>query len=175
MKRRHVPKQDLFRFSSDEFEHAVRHFIDLINRVSDHRAPIYVADTYFMRGCGEESGLKLYLDLFAATAGRPLRILCAAPDDVGIWPWWSSLAPMLRNHISIRSFRDHDGRSPGFHDRFLITPERETIITNSFNGWAKDGVTFVNHGGDVYRAEAERLWAIEINSESAPLRVREVV
>ena len=166
---------DLFRFSSDEFEHAVRHFIDLINRVSDHRAPIYVADPYFMKSGDEEAGLKLYLDMFAATRGRALRILCSARDDEEIWPWWSSLASMLRSHVSIRSFRDHDGRRTGFHDRYLITPDRETIITNSFNGWAKDGVTFLNHGGEVYRAEAERLWAMDIESESAPLLVRIVV
>ena len=168
-------ERDLFRFSSAEFEHAVRHFIDLISGVSDHHAPIYIADNFFMRGCEEEAGLKLYLDMFAATTGRPLRILCAAPDNEGIWPWWSSLTSMLRNHVSIRSFRDHDGRGSGFHDRYLITPERETIITNSFNGWAKDGVTFVSHGGEVYRTEAERLWAMDIESESAPLLVRTVV
>ena len=175
MKKKARTETDLFRFSSDEFEHAVRHFIDLVNRVSDHRAPIYVADPYFMKSGDEEAGLKLYLDMFAATRGRALRILCAARDDEEIWPWWSSLASMLRSHVSIRSFRNHDGRRTGFHDRYLITPDRETIITNSFNGWAKDGVTFLNHGGEVYRAEAERLWAMDIESESAPLLVRIVV
>ena len=167
-------EKDLFRFLPSELEQAARHFINLVSRRSDYDAPVYLADRYFMRGCKEAFMWKLYLDVFAATSGGELRILCAAPDDEVIWPWWSSLAPMLRNHVSIRSFRDYDGR-PGFHDRYLITPDRETVMTNSFNGWTGDGVTFWSHAGEVYRAEAERLWAMEVESESATLRVREVV
>ena len=48
---------------------------------------------------------------------------------------------------------------PGFHDRYLITPDREILITHSFSGWNADGVTFVTLPYGVYRAEAEQLWA----------------
>ena len=46
-----------------------------------------------------------------------------------------------------------------FHDRYLITPAREVLMTNSFNGWNRFGVTFVSIPYGVYRAEAEQLWA----------------
>ena len=64
---------------------------------------------------------------------------------------------------------------PDFHDRYLITPEREIIITNSFNGWPKHGVTFVSLPYGVYRAEAERLWSMDIESTKVPLLIREIV
>ena len=62
----------------------------------------------------------------------------------------------------------------GFHDRFLITPRRELIITHSFNGWHNHGVTFASLPYDVYRAEAEQLWSMDVGSPTAELLVSEI-
>ena len=56
-----------------------------------------------------------------------------------------------------RFTRPGDGK-PAFHDRYLITPAGETLITNSVNDWEKRGVTFSTCSHGVYRAEAEKLW-----------------
>ena len=48
------------------------------------------------------------------------------------------------------------------HDRYLITHDREILITNSFNGWRTHGVTFVGLSDRIYSPQAERLWEMEI-------------
>ena len=80
----------------------------------------------------------------------------------------------LARHVSVRSFMKHDRKTAGFHDRYLITPEREILISHSLNGWCRDGVTFVSLPYGVYRAEAERLWGMDIESDAEALWVREV-
>lgn len=80
----------------------------------------------------------------------------------------------LTNHIVVRAFLQRSDRRPGFHDRYLITPEGEILITNSFNGWLKHGVTFVSLPYRVYRAEAQNLWAMDVASASTSLCVEEV-
>ena len=81
----------------------------------------------------------------------------------------------LTNHVTVRAFLQRsDPPKPGFHDRYLITPEREILITNSFNGWLKHGVAFASLPYGVYRAEANQLWAMDVSSPSTPLVVREV-
>ena len=87
-------------------------------------------------------GTQLYLDMFAtATRHRPLRILCSQKGERNAQPWWSNFPKQITAHVSVRVFRKPDGNR-GFHDRYLITPEREILITHSLNGWHKDGVTF---------------------------------
>ena len=169
------------RFGPDAFEDAVQYFVGLLRQDSDQKTPIYLADPYFMTELTDDSGRdlslkKLCIDIFAATVGTPLRILYTkkrqVPDDSP--PWWSSLPEHITAHVSVRSFRNPNGERRGFHDRYLITPKREIIITHSFNGWQRDGVTFASLPYDVYRAEAERLWSIDPDSATADLLVREI-
>ena len=160
------------RFRPGELERAIKHFISLLRRDAHQTAPVYLADPYFMSPLKGDKGLRLYLEMFAATTGRPLRILCAQREDNNELPWWSSYPRHLTTHIRVRSFVKDD--RPGFHDRYLITPEREVVITHSLNGWP-NGVTFASHPYGVYRAEAEQLWSMEVGSTAAPLLVREIV
>ena len=73
-----------------------------------------------------------------------------------------------------RDEHNPDRRKRGFHDRYLITPEREIIITHSFNGWCEDGVTFISLPYGVYRAEAEQLWSMDLESDTERLFVEEI-
>ena len=169
------------RFGPDAFEDAVQYFVSLLRQDSGQKTPIYLADPYFMTQLTDDSGTdlslkKLCIDMFAATVGTPLRILCATmgqdPDEPP--PWWFSLPEQITAHLSVRAFLSRNGERRGFHDRYLITPKREIIITHSFNGWHSHGVTFASLPYDVYRAEAERLWSIEPGSATADLLVREI-
>ena len=76
------------RFRPSEFDQAALHFIGLLRHDSDQVAPIYAADPYFMNHLLEDKVIRLYLDMFAATSGRPLCILCG-PIGNGAAPWWS--------------------------------------------------------------------------------------
>ena len=168
-------ERNLVRFGPDKFDQAVEYFIGLLHRESDSKNPIYLADRYFMNYLKERQGHKLYLDMFAAaTADRPLYILCADKETTRGAPWWTTYPKDLTWHVYVRSFLRRGDMGPGFHDRYLITPERETLITHSFSGWLTDGVTFASHPYGVYRAEAERLWDIEIGSTTTQLFVREI-
>ena len=169
------------RFGPEAFENAVRYFVDLLARDADQKTPIYLADPHFMTQLTDDSGTdlslkKLCIDMFAATVGTPMRILCTKrkqdPDEPP--PWWSSLPEQITAHVNVREFVCRNAERRGFHDRYLITPRREIIITHSFNGWGSLGVTFASLPYDVYRAEAERLWSIDPNSGTADLLVREI-
>ena len=151
-------ERNFVRFRPSEVDHAGLHFIGILRNDSHQVEPIYVADPYFMNHL-DAALIRLYFDMFAATADRPLRILCGAIEE-GTVPWWSSLPTVLTSHVTVRSFTEisESGPKPGFHDRYLITPEREILITNSFNGWSKHGVTFASLPYGVYRAEAIQLW-----------------
>ena len=66
----------------DAFEDAVQYFVGLLSRDADQKRPIYLADPHFMTQLTDDSGTdlnlkKLCIDMFAATAGTPLLILCA--------------------------------------------------------------------------------------------------
>ena len=118
----------------------------------------------------------MYLDMFAATTGRPLRVLCGAKvKNNGTQPWWSKYPNHLTKHVRVRDFRKRQepGR-PWFHDRYLITPRREVVITHSLNGWHASGVTFVCIPYGVYRAEAEKLWSLGTGSTTEGPLVREI-
>ena len=83
------------RFGPDAFEDAVQYFVGLLSRDADQKRPIYLADPHFMTQLTDDSGTdlnlkKLCIDMFAATAGTPLLILCAKkrqnPGEPP--PWW---------------------------------------------------------------------------------------
>ena len=163
----------LRRFRPSEFDQAGSHFSQLLRGDADPTAPIYIADPYFMVHL-EPQVIRLYLDIVAATTGRPLHVLCGAIEN-GVAPWHSSIPRALTNHLTVRAFfQRSDPPQPGFHDRYLITPEREILITNSFNGWRKHGVTFVSLSYGVYRAEAKQLWEMDVASASTSLHVEEI-
>ncbi len=161
----------LERFGPSQFEEAVQYFLGLLSRHSHPDGPIYLADPYFMRRDSGVEGDQLYLGIFGATVGRPLRILCGRHEDQR--RWWSNYPGVLTNHSTVRSFLTPEDR-PAFHDRYLITPEREILITHSLNGWRPDGVTFASLPYGVYRAEAEKLWSMDIGVTGENIRVSEV-
>ena len=162
------------RFEPDKFDEAVQYFISLLHQDSDRAGPIYFADPYFMFRLKEDVGIKLYPDMFAAaTSRRPLRILCSQKENENAQPWWSNFPKQITAHISVRAFRKQDGLR-GFHDRYLITPDREILITHSLNGWYKDGVTFARLPYNIYRAEAESLWSMDIGSKISNFYVEEI-
>ena len=169
-------ERNFARFGPDEFNKAVQYFIDLLHQDrqdSNSTEPVYLADPYFMgrlEGC---EGTQLYLRMFTATTGHPLLILCTQKENDNTQPWWSIFPSQITAHVSVRAFRKHDN-TPGFHDRYLITPKREIIITHSFNGWPKNGVTFAGLPYDIYRAEAEKLWSMGIGSKNTDCFVKEI-
>ena len=177
-------ERELVRFQPDEFAQAVQHVVHLLRRDSSRTGPLYLADPYFTpylneRTAGDSDLVQLYLEMFAATTGLSLRILCAQMKQDDTKPWWSNYPKTLTHHVSVRTFlkrnKDNpDERKRGFHDRYLITPEHESIITNSFNGWRGHGVTFISRSYGVYRAEAEKLWAMDLQSTTEPLLVEEI-
>ena len=172
------------RFQPDQFEQAAQHVVHLLRRDSHRTEPLYLADPYFMPYLREKTAadsdlVQLYLQLFAATTGRPLRILCAQKKKGDARPWWANYPETLTNHVSVRAFLKRDEHSPdkqkrGLHDRYLITPEREIVLTHSFNGWCEHGVTFICLPYGVYRAEAEQLWSMDLESDTAHLFVEEI-
>lgn len=171
------------RFPPAAFGDAVAYFIDLLRQDVDQKTPIFLADPYFetqLMGNAPKDldRKKLYLDIFATTAGAPLQILCAKKEpEQGQGdppPWWSECPEQITSHVHVRSFRRRDRQEPGFHDRFLITPRREIIITNSIRGWHTHGVTFASFPSEVYRAEADRLWNMAVGSQTTDLLVREI-
>lgn len=167
-------ERNVVRFGPEDFGQAVEHFVSLLLRESDSQDPIYLADPYFMNYLKVRDGHKMYLRVFNATADRTLNVLCADADVARAAPWWSSYPEDLTRHVHVRSFVRQADKRPGFHDRYLITPERETVITHSFKGWYTDGVTFASHPYGVYRAEARRLWMMDVGSTKTPLLVREI-
>ncbi len=174
-------ERNLARFLPPNLDDAVGYLVELLRHDADQKTPIYLADPYFETQLPSDARRhqdlrKIYLDIFAATAGTPLRILCAKkkPAQGEPPPWWSACPEQITAHVRVRSFRSQDGRTDGFHDRFLITPRREFIISHSFNGWHNHGVTFVSLPYNVYRAEAEQLWSMDVGSPTADLLVSEI-
>ena len=174
-------ERNFARFLPANLDDAVSYLVELLRHDADQKTPIYLADPYFETQLPSDARKhldlrKIYLDIFATTAGTPLRILCAkkkpAQDDPP--PWWSACPEQITAHVRVRSFRSQDGRTAGFHDRFLITPRREVIISHSINGWHNHGVTFASLPYDVYLAEAERLWSMDVGSPTADLLVSEI-
>ena len=168
---------NLARFGPDEFDEAVEYFLGLLRRYGHDKEPIYLADRYFadpkFRSRGSAKIYShLYVQMFAETQGRPLRILCGQKNASA---WWKGLN-FITKHLTARSFvTQKDGHvSPAFHDRYLISGDREILISNSLNNWNDDGVTFVSLPYGVYRAETERLWSMEVGKTTEGVQVYEV-
>ena len=163
------------RFEPDHFSEAVEYFLQMLHRHTYSSEPIYIADPYFMNRETETSEHELYWGIFDATVGRPLRILCGQDHNQ---VWWSNFPSVVTNHVAVRAYVKHNpakGKDePGFHDRYLITREGEFVITNSFNGWSKHGVTFVKLPYGVYAAQTDQLWAMHPGFSSSSIRVSEV-
>ena len=126
-------------------------------------------DPYFI---GEsETEVKVLTAILSEARGQRLNILC------GRWEGSQRLTypKSLIAQATVRSFTSADGRGrPAIHDRYLITPAGETIITNSVNGWREDGVTFHTSPYEVYRAETEQLWSLNAGVNGDDVLVKEV-
>ena len=145
---------DLVRFVPEQVEEAIDYITDLIRQQSRSAAPVYFADPYFLGDKVGDVEIELLTSLLSATRGSTLNILCGKRSKTLRLEY----PPPLIGHATVKRFtRPGDGR-PAFHDRYLITPTGETLITNSVNGWEKQGVTFSTRSHGVYRAEAEKLW-----------------
>ena len=166
---------DLVRFEPGKWNEAVQHFLGILGADCDQRNPVYLADRYFMSLPDEPREIQLYLDMFAATTGAPFRILCGKEGKGSLPRWWSSSLSQITSHVSVRRFlRDNQRRDSAFHDRYLITPKREILITHSITGWESGGVTFASLPYGVYRAEAEQLWGITLGSAKTPTLAEEI-
>ena len=160
----------LARFGPHEFDDAVEYFLGLLAEAGFDSDPIYIADPYFTKRGPTAPEQRLYLGMFDATAGTSLRILCGEGRKNA---WWGNYPAILTDHATVRMFQRPWGKS-AFHDRYLVTPEKEVQISNSFNNWSNAGVTFVALPYGVYGAEAESLWAMRAGTSDEAIHVYEV-
>ena len=166
---------DFVRFGSGKWNQVVSHLRGILAADRDPQLPIYFADPYFMDSAKQPDEIKLWLDVFAATAEAPFLILCGKGRQAGGLPrWWSSAPKPIISHVRARVVTRHGDGKPAFHDRYLITPKREVLITHSVTGWAGDGVTFASLPYGVYRAEAERFWSMDLQCSAAEAYVEEL-
>ena len=165
----------LARFGPDDFAAATDYFIERLTSYEDPQEPIYIGEPYFMKAGTKSDILDFYLRILSATSSRPLNVLCGFVDEPTRQQWWTSLPGLMTRHLRVRSFSapNREGRNY-FHDRYVITPDREISVTNSFNGWKRSGVTFIQNAFGVYRAEAEYLWALPEAYEGKSVSVREI-
>ena len=162
----------LVRFGPEEVEEAVAYFTNLLGQESSSEGPIYFADPRFMGRRLGDTEVKLLTAILAESKGRPLNILLGRHWQEGRKLGYPG--PLVAK-AAVRSFTRTDGRGgPAFHDRYLITPAGETLITNSVNGWGKHGVTFncLSHG--VYKAQAEYLWSLTTDTDVNGILAEEV-
>ena len=164
---------NLGRFEPDRKEEVIDFFLNLLGDVWRSDGPIYLAEPYFMQRDFENTNERIYSSMFARTKGQQLRILSGQRDPE---MWLSGYPSILTDHVVVRSFTRMTGQGeykPAFHDRYLITPDKEIIITHSINGWHDDGVTFAVLPFGVYLAQAEELWSLNI-SDNNGVHVREI-
>ena len=162
------------RFGPDQFDDAVDFFLGLLRRHTYTDDPIYLADPYFMAVGPSDTESEFYLRIFESTSGIPLRILCSPRTTGPMESWWSSYPDFLTRHVTARVLIKQSGNGTVFHDRYLIAGDEEVLISNSFNGWRTDGVTFVSLPYGVYRSEAERWWSLDARITPEGILVREV-
>ena len=149
------------RFGPEQFDDAVDFFLGLLRQHTSSQEPIYLADPYFMSIDPGDPESWLYVRLFEATNGLPLQILSSPKKETGlVRPWWSSYPTALISHVTVRELFSPRENETVFHDRYVVTGDGEILMSNSFNGWRKDGVTFVSLPYGVYRAEAEKWWSL---------------
>ena len=169
-----VARRQLVRFGPERFRDAAKHFLDLLGREPDEAGPVYLADPCLVGHSVAGDIAELFGNICAALGGRPLRILCAESEPHNSRPWWAAHVRQVKANVTVRTFVNRSDERGCFHDRYLITSNREVLVTNSFNGWNRYGVTFVNLPYGVYRAEAEQLWAMELESPASDILVREI-
>ena len=165
---------DLGRFGPDRTEEAIDFFLNLLADSGPSDGPIYLADPYFMQRDFHNTNERLYSSMFSTTRGRQLKILCGQRN---VERWLSKYPSILTSHVEVRSVTTKDGNGqdcPAFHDRYLITPEKEIIVTHSINGWHDHGVTFAMLSFGVYRAEAEELWSLNVGRNNNGVLVEEI-
>ncbi len=161
----------LYRFSPEKVDEAVGHIEQLVRTNASAEGPIYFADPFLT--LESQTEFKAVTAIIVAARGRPLYILS------GRWKV-SQEMNLPKALVSQVKFRNvivigADGRRrPAFHDRYLITPAGETLITHSVNGWESDGVTFSSHAYGVYKAEAENFWSLNAGSNGNNVLVEEV-
>ena len=163
-------ERNIVRYGPDEFSAAVTHLVSLLDEAAASEK-IYLADRYFLEPVNGPKGIQLYADLLGATLGRQLCVLCTQPPSAHPNPWWSRFPTHMTTHLTVRFI--YNNRRPAFHDRYLITPQRETLFTTSLNGWDRDGVTFATLPFGVYRAEAMHFWSLTPNAHTPPYDVEE--
>ena len=141
------------RFRRGQVDEAVEHLARLVRPKPGQNGPIYFVDPHFK---GEsESEIKVLTAILFEARGQSLNILSSRWEVGQRFNFPKSLIAQAK----VKSFIHADERrDPAIHDRYLLTPAGETIITNSVNGWEKDGVTFHSSPHEVYRAETEELW-----------------
>ena len=164
---------NLGRFEPDQAEEAIDFFLNLLGDVWRSDGPIYLAEPYFMQRDLENTNERIYSSMFARTKGQQLRILSGQRQPE---MWLSRYPSILTDHLMVRSFTRKNSKGedkPAFHDRYLITPAKEIIITHSINGWYDDGVTFAVLPYGVYRAQAEELWSLNIGDNNG-VHVQEI-
>ena len=165
----------LARFDPNDIEAAAKYFLDLLRRDRRGKEPIYIGDPYFL-WTREDAFLRMfYLRILGETSGQVVRILCGTLDRDNLRAWLLKLPQHIRRHVSIRSFRRRGSRKPLFHDRYIVTRERETAVTNSINGWKRHGVTFAGLSSDVYRTNAEELWSLSDGPSDTETLVRTIL
>ena len=167
-------ERNLGRFEPDQTEEAIDYFLNLLGDVWRPEGTIYLADPYFLQRDRDNTNERIYSGMFAATRGQELRILCGGVNPHG---WLSEYPSVLAGHVAVRSFTSKNGRGedkPAFHDRYLIIPDKEIIITHSINGWHVHGVTFATLTYEVYEAQVQELWSLNIGDNSNGVHVREV-
>ena len=171
-------QRNLGRFGPDQTEQAIDFFLNLIADSRHSDGPVYLADPYFMQRDFDNTNERVYSSMFSTTKGQQLRILCGQRDaDEWLSEWLFKYPPILTNHVAVRSVTKKDSQGqdrPAFHDRYLITPEKEIIVTHSINGWHDHGVTFATLPYGVYRAEAEELWSLNLGRNNNGVLVEEI-
>ena len=167
-------QRNLGRFGPDQTEQAIDFFLNLLADSGHSDGPVYLADPYFMQRDFDNTNERVYSSMFSATKGQQLRILYGQRN---VERWLSKYPSILTNHVAVRSVTSKDGKGqdrPAFHDRYLITPDKEIIITHSINGWHDHGVTFATLSYGVYRAEAEELWSLNVGRNNNGVLVEEI-
>ena len=162
----------LVRFGPEQVEGAIAYIRNLIDQESSSEGSVYFADPHFMGESPGDVEVKLLTAILAESRGRPLNILVGQH-----WKKGRKLEyprPLVAK-AAVKSFTHAGERGrPAFHDRYLITPAGETLITNSVNGWGKQGVTFNRLSHGVYRAEAEYLWSLTTGADENGVLAEEV-
>ena len=169
---RAVRERELRRFEADEFDDAVEYFVSLLRQHSYQNEPIYLADAHFSIPDFGNPDSQLYIDMFEATTSLSLRILCSSREAMA--PWRASYPSSLTRHVNVRTFRWPGSRERVLHDRYLITHDKEILISHSLNGWRTNGVTFVGLSHRIYSPQAERLWEMGIGKSDDGTHVSEV-